>query len=345
MDVKTRHGNLKLPTFFPDGTIGVVRSVDSVDLKNVMVEGVVTSSFHLMVHGIKKDLHELMSWDGPVLTDSGGFQVFSLLRDNPKSGRVDKKGFKFNWNGEEINFTPEKSIQLQYKLGADILICLDQCTDPEMGFDFQSQAVERTVEWARRCKAEFEKLTSGKKNKPLLFAVIQGGDNRELRKYCAEELIKTGFDGYCYGGWPIDKKKVLITKILKFTADLMPEDKPKYALGVGKPDDIVKCFKMGYGIFDCVIPTREARHKRLYIFKGKPEKLDLKKDFYSMVSVNLRFENDLGPISPNCDCFTCKNFSRAYLFQLFKAKDTLAFRLATIHNLRFYIKLCEILKG
>lgn len=336
--------DIKYPTFFPDGTIGVVRSVDSKDLENAYVEGVVTSTFHLLVHGIKRDLHKLMNWKGVILTDSGGFQVYSLLRDHPKSGKLDKKGFHFNWNGEKITLTPEKSIQLQYKLGADILICLDQCTDPGKDFEFQKEAVERTIEWAKRCKQEFVKISEKKKKRPQLFAVVQGGDYKELRKFCAEELIKIGFDGYCYGGVPIDKDKVLLEEILKYTADLMPGDKPKYALGVGKPDDIVKCFEYGYGIFDCVIPTREARHKRLYVFKGKPEKLDLKKDFYSMVSVNLKFEKDSGPISSNCDCHTCQNFSRSYLFQLFKSKDTLAFRLATIHNLRFYTKLMERLK-
>jgi queuine tRNA-ribosyltransferase len=325
--------------FFPDGTIGVVRGVDSVDLREAGVEGLVVSTFHLLVHGVKSNLHELMNWDRTILSDSGGFQVFSLLRNSPKSGKITDKGFSFNWNGQKINLTPEESIRQQLRLGSDILICLDQCTDPEEGYEFQKRAVEITIKWARRCKEEFGKQTISGKNKPKLFAVIQGGSFKDLRKFCAEELLKIGFDGYCYGGWPVDKRSVLLEEILEYTAKLMPDDKPKYALGVGKPEDIIKCYSMGYRIFDCVIPTREARHKRFYLFK-KSSGLE-----YETINLNTKFTKDTKPISKSCDCHTCQNFSRAYLHHLFKIGDTAVYRLATIHNLRFYTMLMERIEG
>lgn len=331
--LSTLHGKIALPTFFPDGTIGVVRAVDSRDLEQAQVEGVVTSTFHHLVHNSQQDLHGLMNWAKVILTDSGGFQVYSLLRDNPKLGKVTEEGFTFRWNGQKILFTPELSIKLQLDLGADILICLDQCTDPQRPQEFQKEAVEITLKWAKRCKAEFERLTKDKKKRPLLFAVIQGGNDKTLRRYCALELIKIGFDGYCYGGVPIDSCKKLLKSILKYTASLMPDDKPKYALGVGKPEDIIICNRFGYTIFDCVIPTREARHKKLYVWK------DSKSLKSSFITLSSKYLKDSSPVSKYCDCYTCKNFTKAYLYHLFKIGDTLAYRLATIHNLRFYTQL------
>lgn len=345
----TLHSSLTLPAFLPDGTTGVVRGVDSIDLKEAGIEGVVVSTFHLLVQGVGGDLHKLMGWDRTILTDSGGFQVFSLLKNNPRLGKIKERGFEFSWSGRKISLTPEDSIKLQLTLGSDILICLDQCTDPLMPYEFQKEAVKLTINWAKRCKEEFEKrlarLKTGSKKRPLLFAVIQGGDDRGLRKYCAEELVKMGFDGYCYGGWPVKKQDlsddspVLLEDILSYTASLMPDDSYKYALGVGKPRDIIKCHRMGYQIFDCVIPTREARHKKLYIFK------DSKGFDYTTLTLNTKVVEDKKAISSNCDCYTCRNYSRAYLYHLFKIGDTLAIRLATIHNLRFYSMLMERLKA
>lgn len=342
MVIKTLSADLKPPVFFPDGTVGVVRGVDSRDLDDCRVDGVVVSTFHLLASGIRKDIHGLMNWKGVVLTDSGGFQVFSLLKNNPKSGSVTEEGFQINWGGKKLGLTPEESITIQYNLGADILICLDQCTDPALDFNHQKRAVELTISWARRCKDQFEKLTKNKK-RPLLFAVVQGGDDRELRRHCASELIKIGFDGYCYGGWPAKKQNpeddtpVLLEDILDFTAKLMPDDKYKYALGVGKPSDIIKCHKMGYQIFDTVIPSREARHKRLYLWSSN------KGLSYTTLTLNSKSSNK-GPVSKYCDCLTCKNYSLAYLYHLFKIQETLAFRLSTIHNLRFYTQLMERLR-
>ncbi len=348
----TRHGNLSLPTFFPDGTKAVVRSLDSKDLEHAQVEGLVMCVYHLLAENIEErmkgvsGIHQFMNWSRPIITDSGGFQVLSLIHNNPKLGTIDDQKITFLLNDQTIILTPESSIGLQIKLGTDIAICLDDCTKPGADMVSQIQSVERTIAWAKRSKDEFVRLTKDQKIKPLLFAVIQGGADKELRTKCAEALIKIGFDGYCYGGWPVDENRVLLTDILELTAKLMPDNLPKYALGVGKPEDIVKCFKMGYQIFDCVIPTREARHKALYVFNSDPKDLDLDGDFYTRLSLqNLKWQGNPEPLSKFCDCHTCQNFSAGYLWHLFRINETSAYRLATIHNLRFYSMLMERLKA
>lgn len=349
---QTLHGNLSFPTFFPDGTLGVVRGVDSIDLEQAQVEGLVICTYHLLHNNVRQrvaatgGIHKLMNWQHPIITDSGGFQVMSLIHNQPTKGKItdEKIVFKLG-NQPRMVFTPEESIKLQIDLGTDIAICLDDCTKPGGSLFDQQQSVNRTILWAKRSKAEFEKLTSSMKQRPKLFAVIQGGDDIELRKYCAQGLINLGFDGYCYGGWPIDQEKNLLTKILQTTANLMPNDLPKYALGVGKPQDIVDCFRMGYNIFDCVIPTREARHKRLYIFNQPVDEINLDMDFYTTLTFQKsQLERDTKSISDVCDCYTCQNYTRAYLYHLFKVSDTLAYRLASVHNLRFYTMLMEKLK-
>ncbi len=352
--LSTLYGIIKLPTFFPDGTRGVVKGVDCTDLENAKVEGLVINTFHLLVEGmdqkVKKfgGIHEFMNWRRPIITDSGGFQVMSLVHDHPNLGKISDQGIKFKFNGQIILLTPEKSIQFQLKLGTDIAIVLDDCVRPacakasvDKPSDTDEESVRRTILWAKRSKEEFEKIVNSRSQtwsgeaKPLLFAVVQGGNNRKLRKLCAEELIKIGFDGYCFGGFPVENGKFM-ADIVEYVAKLLPNNKPKYALGVGKPEDIVKCAKMGYGIFDCVIPTREARHQKLYVFEGKS---------YSNINIgSARYVQDSKKISKNCDCLTCKTYSRAYLHHLFKIRDTLAIRLATIHNLRFYSSLMESLK-
>lgn len=340
--LKTLHGKLALPTFFPDGTLGVVRGVDSLDLEQTQTEGIVVNAYHFLANfKMDKivDIHKLMRWQGPVITDSGGFQVMSLVHRNPKMGKITDNEIIFKTeSGEKVVLTPEKSIEVQLKLGTDIAICLDDCTEPGQSREIQEKSVERTIAWAKRCKDEFERLTKGQKEKPLLFAVVQGGNSKELRKKCAQALIELDFDGYCYGGFPVDKKGVFLTEILEYVAKLLPKDKPKYAMGIGKPENIVDSYKMGYEIFDCVIPTREARHRKLYIFDSK----DIS---YSTIYIwSGKYANDEGPISKYCDCLTCREYSRGYLHHLFKIGDVLAVRLATIHNLRFYSELLGRLK-
>lgn len=351
--LKTLHGTVMLPSFFPDGTKGVVKTADSIDLENAGVEGLVINTYHLMIAGLEEKIetiggiHRLMGWKRPVITDSGGFQVMSLIHKDKSLGKMTDEGAIFKFPGfPKIKLSPEKSIQMQIKLGADILICLDDCTKPDQKLSEQESSVERTIVWALRCKSEFDKLTHLSKKRPLLFAVIQGGNNRKLRKFCAEKLVEIGFDGYCFGGFPVDKNGKFLKSIMQYVASFLPEDKVKYAMGIGNPQNIIDCVGMGYNLFDCVIPTREARHQKLYIFDRKVTKKNIfGKKLYSTINIGAgRYNQSLEPISKYCDCHTCKHFSRAYLHHLFKIKDSSAYRLATIHNLRFYSMLMDSLK-
>lgn len=344
----TNHGPLFLPAFFPDATCGVVRSVDSEDVRQTGTKGLVVNTYHLFRHGLDKTvkefggIHRLMNWSDVLISDSGGFQVMSLIRDNPKAGVIRDKEIIFRVEGEKIILTPEKSIQVQLRLKTDIVMCLDDCTRPQEPFSEQEKSVRRTIDWAKRCKDEFVRLTKNVSSPPLIFAIIQGGNDKNLRRQCAEALLKMDFNGYAYGGWPFDEEKRLLTEIIQFTADLIPNRFPKYAMGVGKPENVVVCYKMGYNLFDCVIPTRDARHRRLYIFKNDPAKADFTGLFYDALYINDRdCARNPEPISEFCDCYTCKNYSRGYIHLLFKANDTLFFRLATIHNLRFYARMME----
>jgi queuine tRNA-ribosyltransferase len=353
-EIHTAHGALKLPAFLPDATRAVVKGLDSEDLRRCRVEGLVVNTFHLLNSYLANfiadagGIHRFMDWQAPVLSDSGGFQVMSLIRENPRYGRIlrDKVIFR-NEQERKIVLTPEKCIQLQLKLGSDIVMCLDDCTRPEDALDQQEQSVSHTVAWAGRCKQEFERLTQGRASKPLIFAIIQGGSEKGLRELCASELIKIGFDGYGFGGFPVDREGALLSEILEFTAGLMPCASPKYAMGVGSPRYLVECFRMGYRLFDCVIPTRDARHKKLYLFKeGGSEIAGLQGDFLDQLYMdNPRLMKDEAPVSSVCGCGLCSRYSRAYLYNLFKHDEGLAVRLASTHNLYFYNQLIDILRG
>ncbi len=352
---------LLFPNFFPDATRGVVRSLDSGDLKQVGVEGLVVNTYHLLSHpgshllekfgGIKK----FMNWDGWVISDSGGFQVLSMVFKNKKMGHISKKGVTFYL--DTLNrqrpylLTPEKSIQTQFKIGADIMICLDFFTPPDANETMVKKSVDMTIEWAKRSKEEFlkqlEKHHYTQNNRPLLFGVIQGGANYKERARCARELIKIGFDGFGLGGWPVDSEGKVDYEFLKVDAQLMPDDKPKYALGIGDPVAIVKSVEMGFNLFDCVLPTRDARHQRLYRFRKNPAEINLFDNPNAFEFVQIKkevYKSAFYPIDKNCDCYTCRNYSLAYLHHLFKIKDSLAWRLATIHNLRLYVQLIQYLR-
>ena len=361
--VQLNHGTVPLPAFFPDGTYGVVRCVDTDDLHKCKVPGLVMNGFHLLskpgVNVLKhfKGVHSFSGWDRPVLTDSGGFQVFSLIQQNPKFGEVRKNELIFRPDGgnRKIILTPEKSIQFQFSCGSDIMMCLDYCTHPEDSYEISKLSVELTVDWAKRCKQEYEKQMTIRKipqeKRPLIFAIIQGGGYHELRKKCADDLIKIGFDGFGFGGWPVASDGNLVEDILEYTANLMPDDKIKYAMGLGKPDGIIKCVKMGYNLFDCVIPTREARHNRLYVFDdgietGSDAETESDPFAYSHYYIlDDKYIRDDRPVSESCDCPTCNKYSRAYLYHLYKVGDSLAYRLATMHNLRFYTTLMEKIRN
>ncbi len=345
------HGDVPLPAFFPDGTYGVVRGVDAEDLKGVAVAGLVMNSYHLMsrpgVSVVKAlgGLHAFAAWDRPILTDSGGFQVFSLIRENPKYGevRTNEVIFRPDMGREKLVLTPEKSIQSQFAYGSDIMMCLDYCTHPDDDYDTNARAVDITIAWAERCKKEYETQLASRRfvegQQPKLFGIIQGGSYPELRRRCAQALVDIGFDGFGFGGFPVDGEGELVMDILALTAELMPDDLPKYAMGLGKPEGIRACHAMGYRLFDCVIPTREGRRGRLYVQDGSARGYSL---YYALDEKHRKAK---GPVDAACDCPLCRNYSRAYLFHLLKANDTLAMRLGTMHNVRFYTRWMEQLRG
>lgn len=360
-NIKIKEKTLQFPCFFPDATRGVIRSVSSNQLNEVDTEGLIVNTYHLLSEpgaevikcagGIKSFMH----WDGWVISDSGGFQLLSMIYQNASFGTVTEDGVNFRkgskGNTKSYKFTPEKSIQTQFTLNPDIMICLDDCPGPKATRAEVELCVHRTLAWAKRCKDEFTTQLQTRKltgtQKPLLFAVIQGGDYKDLRKHCADGLKAIGFDGYGFGGWPLDDGGLLNSDILSYTAELMPDTLPKYALGVGNPQALVDCYKMGYTIFDTVLPTRDARHKRLYVFTKDPRTANLATEtnfydfFYPIREPNVRDQNS---VSNYCDCYLCKNFSRSYLNHLYTIEDSLAETLGTIHNLRTYQLLIENLR-
>ena len=351
------HGRLQLPIFLPDATRGVVRSLDARDLAECGLEAVQMNVFHLMQRPgsstIKAlgGLHRLFGWDLPIVTDSGGFQIYSLIRQNPQMGQLSERGMILRPEGSphRLNLTPEKSIQLQMSYGADVLICLDDCTDVDEAPAAQREAVERTVQWARRCKVEYERQIEERKlaaqSRPLLFGVVQGGGDRELRRRCAEELLEIGFDGFGLGGWPLDSEGKLLTEVIAYTRELIPAEFPMHALGVGQPANLVCCARMGYSLFDSTMPTRDARRGRLYAFTREPATCSFQGSWYAYLYLqDAKHIRSDAPISAYCDCVSCSRYSRAYLHHLFKIDDPLFYRLATLHNLRFMVQLIRRLR-
>lgn len=343
------HGRLDLPVFLPDATHGVVRSVDAADLRRCGVRAVQTNVFHLMQRPGSTTVralggvHGMLGWGGPVVTDSGGFQAYSLIRENPKRGSMGDRGLVIHPEGSsrKLLLTPEKCVQLQMSYGADIAICLDDCTHPDDPHPRQEQSVRRTVDWARRCKVEFERILDSSRSmpRPLLLAVIQGGASTTLRRRCAEELLSIGFDGYGFGGWPFNARGELLEETLAFTREAVPRDLPLHALGIGHPQHLVTCVRMGYGLLDSVLPTRDARQGRLYAWRG------LRGDPLQGEWFSYRYVQDAAhlkardPVSEECGCHCCETYSLGYLRHLHAIGDVLYQRLATIHNLHFVMEL------
>ncbi|MFL5666992.1 MAG: tRNA guanosine(34) transglycosylase Tgt [Ktedonobacteraceae bacterium] len=353
-DLQLAHGQVRMPVFMPDATLGVVRSVDATDLATCEIQAVVMNTFHLMqrpgsstIHALG-GLHQMSAWQRPIITDSGGFQAYSLIQQNARFGSMNDDGIAFKPEGAERKFhlTPEKTIQLQLSYGGDVVICLDECMHVDAAYELQVISVKRTIDWAKRCKKEFLRLIKQKRlteeERPLLFAVIQGGGSHELRKQCAQELLEIGFDGFGFGGWPLDKQGHLLSDILAYTRELVPMQLPMHALGVGHPLNVVECTKLGYGMFDSAMPTRDARHCRLYAFTHETA-LEDKWLTYIYANDDKYIKSD-APVSRFCDCLCCTNYSLGYLHHLFKINDTLFFRLATLHNLRFMTQLTQRLR-
>lgn len=357
--MQTPHGALQFPIFMPDATRAVVRTVDSGDLERVGITALVMNAYHLMQNPgsttIKSlgGLHKMAAWDYPILTDSGGFQIYSLIRQNPKYGTITDNGALFRPDGDKkFNLTPEKSIQLQFGYGADILVCLDDCTHVADSLADQRASVQRTIKWAKRCKAEFEKNIIERRlsdeARPLLWGVVQGGGDTDLRRECADALLAIGFDGYGYGGWPLDSDNHLLADMLHFVRETIPRAYPLHALGVGHPPNIVACVGMGYESFDSAMPTRDARNGRLYRFlTDDPAALwgDPREWFgYVYPNDKKHIKTDL-PISEYCTCPVCQRYSVGYLHHLFKIGDDLHRRLYTLHNLHFMADLMHKLRS
>ena len=357
--LRTRRGELPVPSFLPDATRAGVRAITTDDARAVGIGALVINTLHLLRRpGIKLvqqagGVHRFMAWDGPILSDSGGFQAWSLIRQDPAHGviRANEIVFREPTTGERWTLTAERVVQLQFQLGSDVIVCLDDptsATDPEPE---QERSVERTVRWARRSREEFERLATQLRpdqSPPLIFAVVQGGGMERLRRECAAALLEIGFDGYGFGGWPLEADGSLLTEPMRWVADSLPADVPKHALGIGRPDHVVTAFELGYSVFDSALPTRDARHGRLYAFlPGTAARRPAAGTrFYEAIRImDPPYRADHAPIEDGCDCPACARHSRAYVHHLFKVGDASAERLATLHNLRFYARLMEALRG
>jgi queuine tRNA-ribosyltransferase len=319
--------------FMPDATRGAVRYLTTKQLEETGTQAIVTNTLHLLIHpgpdviqqlgGIKK----MMNWSGIVFTDSGGFQLFSLLHSKKWKGEINENGatFKSPKQGNTYNLTPESSIDIQMKIGSDVLVTLDDCTDTGLSRKEAEKSVERTLKWAVRCKEHFNKEYGGsKKTGKLLTCVVQGSNFLDLREYCAKELSKIGFDGYNFGGYVVDKDGELVLDEMNAVIENIPRDTIRYAMGVGKPEDILKSSKIGYNLFDTVLVTRNARHGTVYTSQGV---LRIKNSDMAL---------DQRPIDSKCNCECCKNYSRAYLHHMLKNQEATALTLLTIHNLTYY---------
>lgn len=318
----TAHGKVETPVFMPVGTVGAVKGITPQQLKETGAGIILGNTYHLMIRpGIETieklgGLHKFMAWDKPILTDSGGYQVFSL---SPLT-KIDDDGVEFasHVDGAKIYLNAEIATDIQNRLGVDIIMCFDQCVPSGVEISKLEKAVERTIFWAKRCK------NAHNRSNQMLFAIVQGGTNHDLRTYCAEELVKTGFDGYAVGGLSVGEGHKDMIKTVNHTTQLLPEDKPRYLMGVGTPDDIIAAVMAGIDMFDCVLPTRNGRNAFAFTENG-PIRLR-----------NNAHINDTRPIEADCDCYCCKNFSRGTLRHFFNSGEMLGPILVSIHNLKFY---------
>lgn len=357
--LKTRRGVIETPAFMPIATKGAVKTLSSADLRHLKPDIILSNTYHLMLKPGEKELarfgglHKFMDWQEPILTDSGGFQVFSLA----KIRKISEDGVKFNSHidGAEIFLSPEDSIRIQLAIGSDIMMVLDECVELPAERGYLKKSVELTTEWARRCKIFFDdKMNSVKHEKrPLLFGIAQGGLERDLREKSAADLVKIGFDGYAVGGLAVGETEQQMCSALDYINKILPKDKPRYLMGVGYPHQIIEAVKRGIDMFDCVVPTREARHGRLYFWdvkfvKNKTRLLAIKnvKSFYSAAHItNKKFKFDLTPINHESKIGELRRYSRAYLRHLFDTDDPLAWRLATLNNLEFYLNLMRRIRN
>ncbi|MGM0437212.1 MAG: tRNA guanosine(34) transglycosylase Tgt [Bacillota bacterium] len=331
--ISTSHGKIETPIFMPVGTQATVKAMTPDELKKIGSEIILANTYHLYLRPgadlIEQagGLHDFMSWDKPILTDSGGFQVFSLsdLREIKEEG----VHFQSHLDGSKHFISPEKAIQIQNKLGADIIMAFDECPPYPSEYDKMAKSVERTIRWAERCKNEKDKINNSDQ---ALFGIVQGGVYKKLRKYSAQATTELNFPGYALGGLSVGEPNEEMYKILDYTTPFLPKNKPRYLMGVGTPEDLIEGVKYGIDMFDCVLPTRIARHGQVFTHEGK------------ITIRNAQFKDDFSPIDKECDCEVCQNYSRAYIRHLMKRKEILGMRLNTYHNLYFLLNLMQELK-
>ena len=325
--LKTRHGIVNTPIFMPVGTRASIKALSSHDVYSIGAEIILSNTYHLYLRPGDKlikelgGLHKFMNWHKPILTDSGGFQVFSLsaLREITEEGVV----FRSHIDGSKHLFTPENVIEIQKNLGSDIMMVLDECVPYGADYNYTKKSLKLTTKWAHRAYISRDDTSK------LLFGIVQGGFFRELRQESAKQITEIPFDGYAIGGLSVGEPKEIMFEMLKITTPLLPWEKPRYLMGVGKPMDIINAIELGVDLFDCVLPTRNARNGTLYTSLGK---INIKKK---------EFKKDDSPLDPHCNCYTCKNFTKAYLRHLYTTKELLSYRLNTIHNLAFYLTLVK----
>lgn len=323
----TPHGNVEVPMFMPVGTLATVKTLSPEELKEIGSGVILANTYHLSIRPgadiVQKagGLHKFMNYDGPILTDSGGFQVFSLAEKR----KIDEEGvhFKSHLNGDKLFFSPEVAINIQEKLGADIIMSFDECIPWGASYNYVKESVDRTLRWAKRG------LKAHKRSDQALFGIVQGSDFPDLRKFCAEELVKMDFPGYSIGGTSIGEPKDKCFDMIDYSVKYLPEDKPRYLMGVGSIDYLLGGIARGVDMFDCVLPTRLARHGALITSQGR---INIK---------NEKYKEDFAPLDHNCDCYCCKNYTKAYLRHLYVSDEAFGKRLLSIHNLRFLINLME----
>ncbi|RPJ97376.1 tRNA guanosine(34) transglycosylase Tgt [Rummeliibacillus sp. TYF005] len=320
--VHTPHGSFETPAFMPVGTQATVKTMSPEEVKGMGAGIILSNTYHLWLrpgHEIIREaggLHKFMNWDRAILTDSGGFQVFSLSDIR----RIEEEGvhFRNHLNGDKLFLSPEKSMEIQNALGSDIMMAFDECPPYPATDEYMKNSVERTSRWAERClKAHARPEDQG------LFGIVQGGEFEDLRKQSAKDLVSLDFPGYAIGGLSVGEPKDIMNRMLEYTTPLLPSNKPRYLMGVGSPDSLIDGAIRGIDMFDCVLPTRIARNGTCMTSQGR------------LVVKNAKYARDFGPLDPNCDCYTCKNYSRAYIRHLIKADETFGIRLTSYHNLYF----------
>jgi queuine tRNA-ribosyltransferase len=325
--LSTAHGAVETPAFMPVGTQGTVKAVLPRDLQEMGCQILLANTYHLYLRPGAESiqelggLHRFMNWNGPILTDSGGYQVFSL----GAMRKLSEEGVRFqsHLDGSYHLLTPENVMQIQAALGSDIAMVLDECIPHDVDREYVRASTDRTIRWAERC------LRARLRGDQLVFGIVQGGMHTDLRQRCVQELISMPFEGFAVGGLGVGEGEELLHSIAASTAGWLPEDRPRYLMGVGRPEDILNAVRAGFDLFDCVLPTRNARNGTLFTSQGK---LSIKR---------AEFANDSRPLDPSCDCYCCRNFSRAYLRHLYLAGEILSSVLNSQHNLYFYHRLME----